>query len=209
MVRGQVRFPYINPVQALCVLPEMLLAGFAGLIAAAAYIPYLWKTWKGVTRPNRTTWWIYTVVGGVATASSYAAGARWTLVVPLVYVIGSLVVALLAIRRGEGGSSWLDRSCLATAAISILVWQVSGDPLLAVIMNSLADIAGSVPTMVKAWRDPARENRWAWFMFFAANGCTLFLVPQWTLAFALYPSVLFFCATIIAAGCWSPSFRRR
>lgn len=180
----------------------ILLPLLAGAVALVAYIPYLRDTLSGKTRPNRASWWIYTIVGTIGTGSTYLAGARWTLLAPAVYAVASLAVALLAIRRGEGGWSVLDRCCLGTAALSVAVWLISGDPLLAVMMNSAADLAGSVPTMRKAWIDPARENRWAWLLYLVANSLTLLAVPEWTLAQGLYPSVLWFCSLVIAGGCW-------
>ncbi len=177
------------------------LLWLAGLIALVAYVPYIRDTLRGRTRPNRATWWIYTVVGGIGTASTFMAGARWTLVVPAIYAVVSLAVALIAIRRGEGGWSTLDKWCLGTAAASVVVWIATGDPLLAVVMNSAADVAGSVPTMRKAWREPQRENLVGWALFLAANTLTLIELPAWTIAQALYPGALFFCSLVITAGC--------
>lgn len=178
-----------------------LLPWLAGAIAIVAYVPYLRDTWSGKTRPNRATWWIYTVVGLVATSGSFAVGARESLTVPLVYATASLAVALVAIKRGEGGFTLLDRSCLATAAVSIVLWIATGDPVLAVLLNCVADLAGSLPTMVKAWREPARENRWGWILFLTANSLNLLLISDWNAWVSLYPVTLWFCSLVITAGC--------
>ena len=175
----------------------------AAAIALIAYVPYVRDTMAGRTRPNRASWWIYTIVGTLGTWSSYKAGTPWMiLMAPAIYAVASLVVALMAIRRGEGGWTVLDRCCLGTAALSIVVWHWTGDPVLAVLMNSAADIAGSVPTMRKAWLEPRRENRVAWLLYLIANSLTLIAIPEWTLAQAVYPTALWFCSLVIASGCW-------
>lgn len=183
--------------------PSVLLPAAAAFLALIAYVPYVRDTLSGRTRPNRASWWIYTIVGTVGTASSLKAGTPWpVLITPAIYAVASLLVALLAIRRGEGGWTILDRCCLSTAALSILVWYQTGDPVLAVVMNSAADVAGSVPTMRKAWVAPLQENRVAWLLYLIANSLTLCALPVWTVAQALYPVALWFCALVIASGCW-------
>lgn len=182
--------------------PTIALGLLGCVVAIAAFVPYIRDTVRGTTRPNRATWWIYTVVGCLGTASAYQAGARWTLLVAATYAVLSLVVALLAIRRGEGGWSRLDQGCIATAALSLVLWQITGNPLLAVVLNSLADIAGSVPTMIKAWRQPSSENRLSWTLFLVANSFALAATVEWTFGEALYPGVLWACSLVIAGGCW-------
>lgn len=156
-------------------------------LAAAAYVPYLRSVFTGEARPNRASWWIFSATGLFAAAASWAGGARDGIGVPLVYGVLSLAVALAAIRRGEGGWNALDLSCLGLAAASLVVWGVSGDPLLCVWMNVVADTAGHVPTMVKAWRDPQREPLPMWLVVVAADVLNLSQIRSWTLIEVLYP----------------------
>ena len=51
---------------------------FAGLLSLAAFVPYIIAIVKGVTKPNRATWWIWTTNGLILLASYYASGAEST-----------------------------------------------------------------------------------------------------------------------------------
>jgi hypothetical protein len=177
------------------------LGALALALAIGGYVPYLLSTWRGVTRPNRASWWIYSATGLFATASSFAAGARATLLVPLAYGVCSLAVVALAVRRGEGGWTRLDRACIATAIASLAVWWLSGDALVAVAMNAVADTAGNVPTMLKAWREPEREHGWSWACFLAGDLVNLAQLATWDTAAVLYPLTLTVNAAVVVAFC--------
>lgn len=176
-----------------------LLVVLAIVLAVAGFVPYLYDTWRGRTRPNRAAWLIFTTIGVAGTVSSWCAGGGWGLVVPATYAVLSTTVLALAIRRGEGGWTMLDRVCLGSSAVGLVLWWVSGSPLVAVAMSSLIDVAGTVPIMCKVWRDPASENRVAWRFFLMANLADLLLVDEWTWAGALYPAVLAVAALVLVA----------
>ena len=176
----------------------------AGTLAFAGYLPYLVSTWRGTTRPARASWWIFSACSLAACAASYAAGARGTLIVPFIYGVTSVSVALLAIRHGEGGWSPLDRACLLIAGASLVVWWLSGDPLLAVAMLVVADSAGHLPTMRKALHDPAGEHGWAWVAFLVADLINLAQPGEWTLAATLFPISVTVNAAIVVFLCFRP-----
>jgi len=179
-----------------------VVAMVAAAIALFGAVPYVIDTLRGRTRPNRATWTVYAVVGSLAVISSYAAGGRWSLLVGVAYAIGPIGILLASIRHGEGGWSPLDRSCLGLAALGLIGWAVSGDPRVGVVLQTVADAAGTVPTWVKAWRDPAHENRRAWTLYAIAALLNLFAITNWSIGEAFYNGWLVLCCTSIAAILW-------
>jgi hypothetical protein len=163
----------------------------AGAIALGGFVPYLVSIARGRTVPNRATWWIWTVVGTMLCASYYAAGARDSIWVPLGYVIGPLATALLALRYGEGGSSHFDRACLAGAAGALLLWWLSGSPLVGLVASIAVDAAGALPTLRKTYLEPWTESGPTWSIFLLANALNLAALDAWSLDTALYPLYLF------------------
>lgn len=185
-----------------------MIGVIAVVLASAAFAPYIWAVLRGRGRPNRASWWIFSATGLFAAASAWAGGAREGLWVPLTYGVLSLVVALLAIRRGEGGWSRLDRACLSTAGASLLGWWVLGDPLVCVILNAAADTAGHVPTIRKALRDPWHEPLLMWLVVLVANTLNLIHISTWTAIEVVYPLALLWNATAVVVA-WLIGFSRR
>jgi hypothetical protein len=169
-------------------------------VAIAAYVPYLWEVLRGQGRPNRASWMIFSATGLFAAGSAWAGGARDGLWVPLVYGVLSFVVVLVAIRRGEGGWSSLDRFCLATALLSLVGWWLAGDPLVCVAMNALADTAGHFPTIRKAWREPRHEPIVMWWCVLVANIGNLVHIQTWSAIEILYPLSLTWNAVAVISA---------
>src|SRR5689334_14534853 len=126
---------------------QALLGQIAGAASLLGFLPYIYEIVQGKTRPNRATWWIWTVVGATLCASYYASGARHTVWVPVSYVVGPLVTALLSLKYGEGGSGRFDRACLGVCLLSLPAWWLARSPLAALMINIGVDLLGALPTI--------------------------------------------------------------
>lgn len=165
----------------------------AGVLALIGYVPYIVSTLKGKTRPNKATWIIWTIVGGLLAFSYLAEGDEKAIWVPLSYFIGPLIVAILSFKYGFSQWSRLDKVCVVVAVLSLVPWALADDAMITLLINLGIDMSGAIPTLVKSYREPDTEDFTAWFIFFAANTLLLFSITQWNLA-VLYPVYLFFLA---------------
>jgi uncharacterized protein with PQ loop repeat len=168
----------------------------AGVLSLVGYIPYIISIIKGKTRPNKSTWFIWTVVGGLLAFSYAAEGDPQTIWLPLGYFFGPLITAILSIRYGDANWSRFDIICLSVAIISVIPWVLSKNATFTLLINVLIDMAGALPTLVKTYHEPETEDLTAWFIFFIANTIQLFAISYWNIA-AIYPIYLFFLAGFI------------
>ena len=169
-------------------MPELtvqVIAGWvAGFLNLAAFVPYIVTMYRPdkPTRPNRVSWWIWFSVSLVIAPSYTISGAHNTAWVADALVAGTLVVALLLIRRGQGGWTRFDRACLLGAIVSGICWYVTGSALTGLFMAILADAFGVAGTMRQAYLDPHSESKVAWSLFFAGDLINLLAVQDWSLA---------------------------
>lgn len=159
----------------------------AGVVALAAFVPYILAIFRGETKPNRATWFIWTVVNFMATASYYSSGAHHTIWIPVIYAIAPVVVFTLSLKYGVGGWTPFDVGCLCISGISAIAWWISGSPLVALLINLFIDFVGALPTIRKVYHDPKSEDRTAWIIGSVANAINLFAVERWTFAIMIYP----------------------
>lgn len=171
----------------------------AGIISLAAFVPYVVAILRRKTVPNRATWWIWMVVGFMLGASYRFSGADHTIWVPVSYVIGPFVIAILSIKYGEGGWARFDRVCLFGAGTSAILWWMFNSSLIALIINLFIDIMGALPTIRKSYHEPEKEDRLAWSLFIAGNTINLFAVERWTFAISAYPVWMFIGSGLITA----------
>jgi hypothetical protein len=175
------------------VTPEIQqsLGLLAGMISLFGFVPYVIEILRGTTRPNRATWWIWTIVGAMLCSSFYASGARHTVWVGASYVIGPLAIALLSLRYGEGGWTRFDRHCLGASLLSLVIWWLARSPLVALIANIGIDLLGALPTLRKAYAEPEAESLVSWIIFLIADALNLCALSSWSIEASLYPLYLF------------------
>jgi hypothetical protein len=166
------------------------LGAIAGGLSLAGFIPYWWAICQYKTRPNRATWWIWTIVGVMIAFSYRAVGAESTIWVPISYVIGPLGTALLSLKFGEGGWTQLDRICLFGVGIGLILWGIARSPQLTLGINIGIDFLGALPTIRKSLRDPYSEDLCSWLLFTLSSLVNLLAIDRWELQIAIYPIYL-------------------
>ena len=184
-----------------------------GLIAMAVLVvgkvPYISSIMKGHTQPSRTSWWTWTLLGGLSFATYLFSGETGTLWVIGALVVGPLIIAILSIRYGVGGLSKLDRVIWLGCSGAILLWATTGSAHLAHFFNLGVDSLATVPTVRKSWRKPDSENLTAWVFSLCGYVLNLFAIEDWTLFGAAYPVYLLLMAVaIVGAILWGKRRKR-
>lgn len=169
----------------------------AGFLSALSYIPYIISIIRGKTKPARASWIIWSLLSFVILASYKSLGASTTLFVVYAYAVGTFITMLLSLKYGVGGWTRFDKICLLTSALSLVVWWLTNSAFLALLMNILIDVIGTLPTIKKVYHQPDSEDRTAWSLFFLGSFFNLLAINQLSLEIALYPSLLFLAITTI------------
>ncbi|MEK7586201.1 MAG: hypothetical protein AAB477_03175 [Patescibacteria group bacterium] len=160
----------------------------AGAIALLAYLVYVVSIFRGKSKPNRATWWIWAFMGLVLALSYKFSGASNTIWVPYVEFLGPFSIAILSIKYGEGGlKSKMDLLCLFGAIVSIILWMIFDNAVVALVTNLAIDSFAIVPTIKKSYQRPEGEDFWAWFGTGLADGLNMFAVEKLTFAILIYP----------------------
>lgn len=167
---------------------KIILGIIAGIIALLAYIVYIISIFKGGSKPNRATWWIWAFMGLILALSYDLSGASNTVWVPYVEFLGPFSIALLSLKYGEGGlGNKTDLICLLGAIVSIILWVIFNNPVIALVTNLAIDSFAIVPTIKKSYLRPEGEDFWAWFGTGLADTLNLFAVERFTFAILVYP----------------------
>jgi hypothetical protein len=132
-----------------------LLATIIGLIG---YIPYFRDIFRGQTKPHVFSWFIWGLLTTIAFIAQFIEDAG-----PGSWVTGStavicLVIAGIALSKGERGITKFDWFCFITALAGIVLWVITDNPLTAVIIVTLVDALAYVPTFRKTYHKPYEET---------------------------------------------------
>lgn len=168
-------------------LPAQVIGIISAILGILSYIPYYRDIFWGQTRPNRATFGILSFIGVIQVYSYIQTGATSTVFLPLIFTIGAISVFLISIKKGVGGASSLDIACLAGAVLSVIAWQITQKPEVALYLGILTSAFGLIPTIRKAYYYPWSESKVSWTIASVAAILNLFAISQWTPSQMLYP----------------------
>lgn len=178
-------------------LSQEVIGLTAAIIGIGGYVPYIISIFKGATQPNRATWIIWTVIGGLLAFSYMAEGNPESIWLPFAYFLGPFFVALLSFKYGYTTWTKLDTVCIVAGLASLIPWALSHDATFTLIINLIIDGSGALPTIVKTYQEPETEDAFSWVIFAVANTLQLFAISTWNIT-SLYPIYLFVLAGSIA-----------
>lgn len=161
----------------------------SGILFIAGFIPYIVAILKRETKPAKASWVIWICLDTLTLAGLYAQDAVNGQIVGV--VIGGWIVTMLALKYGTPGWTKLDRGCLAGAVLGIALWQGFDSPKLGILTSLSVVFLGSFPTFAAAWKDPCRENRLAWTIYWLSCIVAVCAIPAWTIADAAQPMTFF------------------
>lgn len=167
-----------------------LLAAIAVVLSLAASPPYILDTIRGKTKPERATWFIWSVLGVIAFVSQVNLGARWSLVFAGLDALGSIITFTLSLKFGVGGWTLLDRLALVIAGIGVAISVIAHEPVVALLGVILADVSGTVLTIRKTFLAPDTETTISWLLVGTEALTGVLAVGKLDWALILYPAYL-------------------
>ena len=174
-----------------------------------AFVPYLRAIIKGQTKPSAASWWTWSLLAIITITSSWSAGASWgVLFLPLWLCFSQLLVAILSIKRGDNNWDLLNKMCVGGALLGVVLWWVTGQPLIALGISIVADLLASIPNFRHVWKNPEQENRTGWTLGWGSSVLEIFAVTQWTLAESGWAVYFLFSMTITFFLVWRPLFMK-
>jgi hypothetical protein len=175
------------------VSPFVVAGLLAGIVSIVDPIPYIRDVRRGLTRPHRGTWLIWSVLGVTAFWANLADGGTWSLAMIGVQALTMSVVFLLSLRYGVGGVSRAELALIALAGAGVLGWALSSHPVVATAFVVAADLIGVALMLPKTWRDPHSETLSTFALASLAGVLSAIAVGALDPGLLLYPAY-FACA---------------
>jgi hypothetical protein len=175
----------------------VVVAVVATLLAALIYIRSMFK---GQTKPNRVTWFMWSIAPFIAAAAASSKGINWAVIPVFMSGISPFLVFLASFfsKKAYWKLSSFDYLCGILSGSAIGLWLATNNPNLAIIFAIMADALPAVPTLTKAWHNPETESTWP-FMIGIFSPITSFLVATaWTFSELVFPAYLIVINALLA-----------
>lgn len=167
-----------------------VLAALAGLIALGGYVPYSFDIVKGRAHPARSARFMFAFLLIVTILQQGALHSGWLVTFTAGELVGSVAILALALKRGVGGLSRLDRACYALILLDILLWITTRNALFALHLSVAADLIAFTPTLVKTWRHPKSETPLFFATGIVAPSLNVLAVGEYRYSLLLFPVYL-------------------
>lgn len=135
-----------------------ILGLIASICVLVGPLPYIRGVLNNTIKPHAFTWLVFgaALATGFGIQISEGAGAgSWSTGAG---ALSCLTIFVLALRRSDRVFSAFDWICLFGAGLSFVLWRVTDQPMAAVILLSLTDIFGFLPTFRTGFRRPHEEG---------------------------------------------------
>lgn len=176
----------------------VVVAAIFSLLAALVYIRSMFR---GQTRPNRVTWLMWSVAPFVATAASLSMGPNWAVIPVFMAGFGPFLIFVASFfsRKAYWKLATFDYVCGAISAVAIVLWYLTNDANLAIVLSILSDALAGVPTLIKAWRDPQSESVWPYVVGMFSPVTSFLVADVWSFLELAFPSYLIIINVLLAS----------
>jgi hypothetical protein len=165
------------------------------LINATGSLRYIRDTLRGTTRPNRVTYLMWAIAPLIATAAAVSRGVTWAAVPIFMSGFCPLMVFLSSFANRD--AYWklgvLDYLCGAFSALALILWAITKEPTIAIVLAIASDGLAAIPTLLKAWSFPETETGISYVLAFLSASTSFAAVRHWTFTecgFAIYLVIL-------------------
>jgi len=167
-----------------------LLSAVAITLTFIAFFPYIRSIQIGKTKPHVFSWVIWgstTFVVFLAQLADKGGAGAWPIGVS---GLVTLYVAVLAyMKKSDVTITRTDWLFFITAMMSLPLWYLTADPLVAVVILTTVDVFGFAPTFRKAYVFPFEEKLTFFVLMAVRNVISILALANYSLTTVLFPAV--------------------
>ncbi|MGI0141476.1 MAG: hypothetical protein ACREBF_02380 [Candidatus Micrarchaeales archaeon] len=167
-----------------------------------AVVSYVRAMLKGKVKPNRVSWFMWSIAPLIATAAAISNGVGWSVLpvfmsgfAPLLIFIASFIV-----KKASWKLSKFDYTCGILSLLALLLWGITANPNIAIVFAIASDGLAAVPTIAKALYHPESEGL-APFTAGLFNAASAFgAITAWTFSAVAFPVYLVIVNVVIISS---------
>lgn len=180
---------------------KIVFSTVATVIAVVAYIPYLIDMFKGTNKPHLYNWITIFLVTITVAYTQVIGGAGVGAIPTIIGCIVNGVILFFCFKYGTKDIVFLDKICLAISIVGVLSYVLlKTDPLISLVMVTVAEVTSFFPTFRKTRNDPYSESLPSYYFLLAKLTLILLALQSYNLLTVSY-SVLWIVIFVVFLAC--------
>ena len=163
----------------------------AGALNIVGDFAYLIDTIKGKIKPNKVTWFLWSLAPLIAFFAQISQGVGLSSL--MTFSLGIIPIFIFVASFINKNANWkitkFDLFCGTLSVLGLVLWYLTRVGNIAIFFSILTEIFAAVPTVIKAYNMPETENYKPFLLGVVASLLTLLTIKQWDfahIAFNLY-----------------------
>lgn len=169
---------------------KVLIALVSVAMTLAGYYYYFRDIFAGKTKPHAFSWLVWSSLTAIAFAGQVSEDAGPGAWVTGVTALVSFFIFILATKKGEKNITKSDKLNLFGALIALALWFLTSDPLSAIILITIVDFLGFLPTIRKSYSKPYEETLATYLLSGLKFLLAILALNNYSLTTWLYPASL-------------------
>jgi hypothetical protein len=182
---------------------ERILGLLAGIVISTAQVIYVFNCLRKKITPSVLSWFGWACLMGTSLVSQIVSkGWQWSMTGIASSAVGCLVIAGVAWLSGNFSFRRSDLGFLVAGLGCVGIYVVSDNPWMTTVFAIIADGLLGIPTIVKAYREPALERSVAWLLGVLSSMLALIICIHHDLIYMLFPAYLLLFNGMMAVLTW-------
>lgn len=172
---------------------QLIFGLIATVLAIVCFAPYFFDIFKRKTTPHAYSWLIWSILqitGVVAIIASH--GGYYGVFGIGIGALLCLAIFFLSFKYGTKNITKTDTVSFIAALIAISFWIFTKNPLYSVILISVIDFVGFIPTIRKGFEEPHTETISTYLMAAISDIFAILALSTFTLTTVRYLDTLVF-----------------
>ena len=173
---------------------HFIFAAIATALGIACFVPYIRDISSGTTKPHSYTWFVWAALQAVVAQAMWRSGAGVAIAPLAIGAVLCFYIFILSLKHGArsvgGGTKAFDLACLAGALGAIVAYTIFHSPLVSVVLATITDVLGFLPTLRKVYREPKTETASTHLMSGASNAFALAALASVSVTTVLYVATI-------------------
>ena len=174
-----------------------VLGIIAVLLGVLGIVPYIRDIFKGKTKPHlysNIIWAVVTTLAFFGQLAAHAGPGAWT---TGVMALITIYLVFLSKKYGTRDVTKMDVVFLIIGLLAIIPWYLTSDPTISVVIATVIDACGFIPTIRKTINDPGSETLITWISNLVRHGIAISALSIFSIATYIYPLALLMMNIIV------------
>jgi hypothetical protein len=184
----------------------MLPQSFAYITILISFVGgylYIRDTIRGITKPNRVSWFFWAVAPLIGVYISHKSGVSIPILISTFmagFIPALVVIASFFNKNSYWRTTSFDIICGILSLAAIIIWVTTKNPFISISFAILGDLFAGIPTIIKSYKHSDSENIFPYTAGILNTIITILIIKEFSFENTGFPIYIMLLNLVIIIG---------